>query len=44
LVYREREVTAVFWPEGDLLCVLIADLPQEQLQALAIAKAIRRRG
>jgi anti-sigma factor RsiW len=42
--YRERGVTAVFWPEGDLLCVLVSDLPAEELRALAIAKAMRSRG
>jgi len=42
--YRARGVTAVFWSEGDLLCVLVADLSPEELQALAIAKAMRRPG
>jgi len=40
--YRARGVTAVFWSEGDLLCVLVADLPPDELNALAIAKAMRR--
>jgi len=41
LVYRERDLTAVFWSEGDLLCVLVSDLPSAELQALAVAKAMR---
>jgi len=40
--YRERGVTAVFWPEGDVLCILVADLPPAELHQLAIAKAMRR--
>ncbi len=39
-VYRNATTTAVFWREGDVLCVLSSDLPEEQVRALAVAKAM----
>jgi anti-sigma factor RsiW len=33
--------TAVFWSEGDVVCVLVSDVPAEDTIALAIAKAAK---
>jgi anti-sigma factor RsiW len=42
LVYRSGELTIVFWDEGDVLCVLVADGDAEAAIRLAFAKAIKR--
>lgn len=39
-VYSRGGVTLVFWQEGDLVCVLAADLPAAEVLALAVAKAM----
>jgi hypothetical protein len=39
-VYTRDGVTLVFWQEGDLVCVLAADLPAAEVVALAVAKAM----
>ncbi len=38
-VYREAGLTAVFWQEGEVVCVLISDLDSRQVIELAFAKA-----
>lgn len=38
--YTRDGVTLVFWQEGELVCVLAADLPAAEVLALAIAKAM----
>lgn len=38
--FRRGDVTVVAWSEGDLLCLLVAALPREELHALTIAKAM----
>lgn len=39
-VYTRGGVTLVFWQEGELVCVLAADLPAAEVLALAVAKAM----
>ena len=39
-IYRNGDRTAVFWPEGAILCVLISDGPPEEVIQLAFAKAM----
>lgn len=41
LVYREGDVTMVFWQEGRVVCVLAANGDAESAIRLAFAKAIR---
>ncbi len=38
-VYRQQGITAVFWQEGKVICVLISDMASDRLLKLAIAKA-----
>jgi hypothetical protein len=38
-VYRHGALTAVYWADGDLICVLVSDIDSEALLALAFAKA-----
>lgn len=38
--FQRGDVNVVVWSEGDVLCMLVAALPREELQALAIAKAM----
>lgn len=40
-VYREGDLTLVFWQEGDVVCVLTSAAPAEDVVQLAFAKAIR---
>lgn len=40
-VYREGDVTVVFWQEGKIVCVLASRLPQEAVVQLAFEKAMR---
>jgi anti-sigma factor RsiW len=40
-IYRRGAYTAVFWPEGDVLCVVVSDMPAEETIALAFAKAAK---
>jgi anti-sigma factor RsiW len=40
-VYREGDMTIVFWQEGAIVCVLASRLPQEAVVQLAFAKAMR---
>jgi anti-sigma factor RsiW len=40
-VYREGNVTLVFWQEGDLVCVLVSDGSSESAIQLAFAKAVK---
>jgi anti-sigma factor RsiW len=39
-IYRDGDRTAVFWPEGAILCVLVSDGPPEEVIQLAFAKAM----
>jgi anti-sigma factor RsiW len=41
LVYREAEVTVVFWQEGKVVCVLSGTGDPEAILALAFAKAVK---
>lgn len=41
LVYREAEVTVVFWQEGKVVCVLSGTGDPQAILALAFAKAIK---
>jgi hypothetical protein len=41
LVYREGGLTFVFWQEGDVVCVLVADGDSESAIQLAFAKAVK---
>ena len=41
LVYKRGATTAVFWVEGDLICVAVSDMPTDEVVALAFAKAIK---
>jgi anti-sigma factor RsiW len=41
LIYREGELTVVFWQEGDVVCVLVADGDREAAIRLAFAKAVK---
>ncbi len=41
LVYREGEVTVVFWQEGDVVCVLAANGDPAAAVQLAFAKAVK---
>jgi anti-sigma factor RsiW len=38
-VVRRGGTNMVFWPEGDVACVLVSDLPPQEVLALAVAKA-----
>jgi anti-sigma factor RsiW len=40
-VHRRGATTLVFWPEGEVLCVLASRAPAEDVIQLAIAKAVR---
>lgn len=39
-IYRQGEVTTVFWAEGAIICVLASDAPPEEVTQLAFAKAM----
>ena len=39
-VYERGDATAVFWLEGEVLCVLVSDMPAPGLLALAREKAM----
>ena len=39
-VYERGELTAVFWLEGEVLCVLVSDMPAPELLGLAREKAM----
>ncbi len=40
-IYRDRGMTAVFWQEGPVTCVLVSDIDSEEVIALAFAKAMK---
>jgi anti-sigma factor RsiW len=40
-IYQRHGLTTVFWEEGELLCVLVSDIPSQQVIELAFAKAMR---
>jgi anti-sigma factor RsiW len=40
-VYRRNGVTAVFWPEGKVICVLVSNLDPAEVIRLAFAKAVK---
>ena len=40
-VYRRRGSTQVFWQEGGVVCVLVSDVPEEDVIQLAFAKAMK---
>lgn len=39
-VYTRNGITTVFWPEGDVFCVLASDISADEVIALAFAKAM----
>ena len=39
-IYQANGVTAVFWQEGTVVCVLASDIPTEEVVQLAFAKAM----
>ena len=39
-IYQQDKLTAVFWQEGAVVCVLVSDIPQEEVVQLAFAKAM----
>jgi anti-sigma factor RsiW len=39
-VHRRQGLTLVFWQEGDVACVLVSDIPRDEVLALAAAKAM----
>lgn len=39
-VYQRDGLTAVFWQEGAVVCVLVSDIPTEEVVQLAFAKAM----
>jgi hypothetical protein len=41
LVYRQGEVSVIFWQEGEVVCVLAANGDAEAAFALAATKAVR---
>jgi anti-sigma factor RsiW len=41
LVYRAKNQTQVFWQEGKVACVLVSDIPSEEVVQLAFAKAMK---
>jgi anti-sigma factor RsiW len=41
LVYRSGDLTQVFWQEGTVTCVLVSDIPSEEVVQLAFAKAMK---
>lgn len=43
-VHERNGVTAVFWAEANVLCVLVSDLPRDAVIALATAKAMAAGG
>ena len=40
-VHRSAGSTIVFWQEGEVVCVLVSDVPAEDVVQLAFAKAMR---
>ena len=40
-VYARDVYTAVFWSEGEIVCVLVSDMPGQDTIALAFAKAMK---
>lgn len=38
--YQTKGLTAVFWQEGAVVCVLVSDIPPEEVVQLAFAKAM----
>lgn len=40
-IYRDGDVTTVFWQEGDVTCVLVSDIAAEEVIQLAFAKAVK---
>ena len=40
-VHHRGKTTLVFWPEGDVVCVLVSDIPSEEVVQLAFAKAMK---
>jgi len=41
LIFKRSAATAVFWVEGNLVCVAVSDMPTDDVVALAFAKAIK---
>lgn len=42
-VHRAEGLTMVFWEEGDVVCVLVSEMPAEDVIQLAFAKAMKPR-
>lgn len=41
VIYARGAYTAAFWPEADVLCVVVSDMSAEETIALAFAKAVK---
>ena len=41
LIAQRNGVTAVFWPEGEVVCVLTSKAPRDEVLSLAFAKAMK---
>ncbi|HSE42529.1 MAG TPA: zf-HC2 domain-containing protein [Acidobacteriota bacterium] len=41
LIYKENEITMVFWQEAEIICVLTSDADKEDVIQLAFAKAVK---
>jgi anti-sigma factor RsiW len=40
-VHQKDGLTMVFWEEGEIICVLVSEMPREDIVALAFAKAVK---
>lgn len=40
-IYQSGNVTVVFWPEGEVICVLASNIPRDEVIQLAFAKAMK---
>ena len=40
-IYESGNVTLVFWPEGEVMCVLASTIPRDEVVQLAFAKAMK---
>ena len=40
-IFKQHGLTLVFWMEGSVVCVLVSDVPGEDVVQLAYAKAVK---
>jgi anti-sigma factor RsiW len=40
-IFQRNDITAVFWPEGGVVCVLTSRAPRDEVLSLAFAKAMK---